>query len=101
MADDGGVLGNLPRSRPGQRSAKRATSGPDTAARRAERRGAPAAEPPASTRRPPKRPEPPPAPPGGSDPVRVVLRAGARVAGTGVKVAAGVAGRVLRRIPRP
>jgi hypothetical protein len=101
MTDDGGVLGNLPRSRPGQRSDKRATSTPGEAARRAERSGAPAAQPAASSVRPPKPPKPPPEPPRGRDPVGGVLRAGAKVAGIGVRVAAGVAGHVLRRIPRP
>ena len=105
MVDDDGVLGNLPRSRPGQRSAKRATAAPAAAARRAERSGAPAAKPAAHTTRPPKAQAPPPPPPEErpetTDPIRGALRAGAKVAGTGVRILAGVAGYVLRRLPRP
>jgi hypothetical protein len=70
MADDGGVLENLPRSRPGQRSAKRSSKGsaPDAsgagrsgakAATRAEERGAKASQPaPGSTARNTARPKP-------------------------------------------
>jgi hypothetical protein len=46
MADDGGVLGNLPRSRPGHRSEKRTEKTAAKAAARAERSGAKAASPP-------------------------------------------------------
>ena len=102
MPDDEGVLSNLPHSRPGQRSDKRAAGAPGAAARRAERTGAPAAEPaPAGTRRP--KPEPPAAAqePEGHGPVGGVLRTGAKLAGFGVRTAAGVAGEVLRRLPRP
>ena len=104
MPDDEGVLSNLPHSRPGQRSAKRAASTAGAAARRAERSGAPAAKPArAATPRPEPKPDPPASTeqPGGRDPVGDVLRTGAKVTGTGVRVAAGVAGHVLRRIPRP
>jgi hypothetical protein len=45
MADDGGVLGNLPRSRPGQRSDKRTGRTAAEAARRAERTDSEAAAP--------------------------------------------------------
>jgi hypothetical protein len=46
MSDDGGVLGNLPNSRPGKRSAKRErpAKSADAAAAKAERSDAPAAK---------------------------------------------------------
>jgi hypothetical protein len=117
MADDGGVLGNLPRSRPGQRSDKRTGKTAAKAAGRAERSGAKAAEPaagakPAASARP--KPRKPPAPEtsprsssptaprdGGGDPVGGAIRTVAGVAGLGAKVAGGVAREVLRRLPRP
>ena len=103
MVDDDGVLDNLPRLRPGQRSAKRATQTSGEAAQRAEQSDAPAAKPAAHTTRPPKAQAPPPPEerPETSDPIRGALRAGAKVAGTGVRILAGVAGYVLRRLPRP
>jgi hypothetical protein len=96
MADDGGVLGNLPRSRPGQRSEKRKEK---TAAR--------AAGPPRSARSkpsaPPKRQSAAPPQPvsGGGDPVGDAIRTVTGVAATGARVAGGVAREVLRRLPRP
>jgi hypothetical protein len=109
MTDDGGVLGNLPRSRPGQRSDKRAS--------RAERSGSKAAAPAAGARpRSSARPkpaagarrvagsaagEPQPSPATGGDPVRGAIRGVAGVALTGAKVATGVTREVLRRLPRP
>jgi hypothetical protein len=97
MTDDQGVLGNLPRSRPGQRSEKRAPRGeraaksttlPKPAA--GPRRAAGSA---AGERRP--------SPPAGSDPVRGAIRGVAGIALTGAKVATGVTREVLRRLPRP
>jgi hypothetical protein len=93
MTDDGGVLGNLPRSRPGHRSDKR--TGKTAAAPRA---GAAKRPEPAATR-----------PPLGDDnaasragdPVGHAIRAAAGVASTGARVAGGVAREVLRRLPRP
>jgi hypothetical protein len=112
MADDGGVLGNLPRSRPGQRSAKRT-----------ERTATPAA---GAKPGPAKRPQKPAtkrsAPAGGAksgaarrpqsaardrpsshagDPVGDAIRTVTGVAATGARVAGGVAREVLRRLPRP
>ena len=79
MEDGGDVLGNLPRTRPGRRSAKRAeTSKP----KRGEQRA----------------PEPPPREP---DPVGDAVRAAAGVAGAGVRVANGITRELLRRLPRP
>jgi hypothetical protein len=84
MTDDDGVLGNLPRSRPGRRSAKRAQAG---AARAPKRRPAASA--------------PRPAPERTSDPVGGALRTATGVAAAGARVANGVAREVLRRLPRP
>ena len=81
--DDAGVLGNLPRTRPGRRSEKRASGATTTAAP------------------PPPEPAPAEAPEGSSDPLGEIVRGGLRVAGTGVRVADSVAREVLRRLPRP
>jgi hypothetical protein len=123
MADDGGVLGNLPRSRPGQRSEKRTEATAARAASRAERSGSKAAAPgsqtggarpkaagskprarkAASSRRTagagPTEEERPVS--GGGDPVGDAVRTVTGVAATGARVATGVAREVLRRLPRP
>jgi hypothetical protein len=93
MSDDRGVLGNLPRSRPGQRSAKRAvkTAG-DRAARPKPAAGARRAAGAAAGERQ--------AAPSG-DPVGTAIRGVAGLAVTGARVANGVAREVLRRLPRP
>jgi hypothetical protein len=105
--DAGEVLGNLPRSRPGKRSEKRASSqkGPAAAAKRAaqgaEQRGGAAARP---GRGAPKRgPAPPPEPgePAALDPVRDAAKLAVRTAGAGLKIAETVSRELLRRIPRP
>jgi hypothetical protein len=126
MAEDGGVLENLPRARPGKRSEKRPAAAPAEAAARAERVGADAAEPArAATPRPhakpsdseraaPRRARPAPSarrqpgdpvpekPAGGHPgPVGGVIRGAVKVAGTGARVVGAVAGEVLRRLPRP
>jgi hypothetical protein len=90
MADEEGVLGNLPRSRPGQRSAKRANKPADTAraGRTAPKRAKPAA----------KRPPPPSQ---SRSPVSGVLRTVTSLAGGGARLAHGAARGVLRRLPRP
>lgn len=87
MTDDReGILGNLPRSRPGVRSDKRAADkGPRAAS--APRQAA-------------SKPPPPPASPSGGA-IEVAVRAAGQVAETGIKVAARVAGGVLRRLPLP
>jgi hypothetical protein len=82
MEDDGGVLGNLPHSRPGRRSPKR----------------------PATPRTPPK-----PSPPASEradqeaqgDRVGDAIRTVTGLAAAGARVANGVAREVLRRLPRP
>jgi hypothetical protein len=97
MADDGGVLGNLPRSRPGQRSEKRMQKTAAKAAERAERSGSKAAAPPKAASRPRAARGTPPA----GDPVGHAIRSVTGVAATGARVAGGVAREVLRRLPRP
>jgi hypothetical protein len=114
QADEGGVLGNLPRSRPGRRSEKRDAGRPSAAAqaaaRKAETTSSAAAEPPRTPRRSTAaRPvEPEPAPEGRGGPVgeaihaaTTVAGAGVRVAGAGARVAGAVAQEGLRRVPRP
>jgi hypothetical protein len=80
MTDDRGVLGNLPRSRPGRRSEKRPN---EPAARpRREPSGGAGERPPA-------------------DPVGDAIRAATGVAAAGARAANGLAREVLRRLPRP
>ena len=119
MADDEGVLGNLPKSRPGKRSAKRAGRPAKAAAKaavKAEAAGTPAAKPPRTTRttaakggsgdrvevraayrakaqREPMQPS--------GDPLSAAVRAAAGGAVTGVRVAGAVTQELLRRLPRP
>jgi hypothetical protein len=112
MADDGGVLGNLPRSRPGHRSEKRtaAKAAPRTERSAAERPAAKAsagrakpgaAKRPQGTATSQRRPtEDAPAARSG-DAVGDTIRTVAGVASTGARVAGGVAREVLRRLPRP
>ena len=123
MNDDGGVLGRLPRSRPGTRSEKRAdVAGPakpkprpaaakPKPAAAAKPKPAAAAKPKPKPTRPqptPERPRPrrpahsaPPAQQRAGDPLTEVLRTGAKVAEGGVKLAGGITRGLLRRIPRP
>ena len=77
--DDRGLLGNLPRSRPGTRSEKRAGASS-------------AEESPAS---------PKPAEPAAGDPVGGALRTAARTAEAGLRTAGDVTREILRRLPRP
>jgi hypothetical protein len=121
MTDEDGVLGNLPRSRPGRRSEKRKPGAPAkasaAAAARAERTGARASKPArASEPRSTARPKPAAGPrraagaaageqqgPPRRDPdaVTSALRTVAGLAGGGARVANGVARELLRRLPRP
>jgi hypothetical protein len=118
-ADDSepGVLGNLPRSRPGRRSTKRsagATPRKQPAAGASSKRGATATRAAATTprakrstgarssasTRPPRsaaseRPAPQPSRQGGDDPLTQAVRLGVKVAETGVKTAVGL----LKRLP--
>jgi hypothetical protein len=115
-AGDGGVLGNLPHSRPGRRSQKRDAGRPGAAAgaaaRKAEatdaaaarparaRRKAPAADPPKPARV--VRGEPSAGAParGTGGPIGDAVHTATKVAGTGVRVAGALAQEVLRRLPR-
>jgi hypothetical protein len=105
MTDDGGVLGNLPRSRPGTRSEKRASAGGAAAAKAprtaSKRPGSAARRQPSAARR--RRPKDEPGRPVGRrrGPVGEVIRGAAKAAETGVRVAGTVAHEVLRRVPRP
>ena len=81
--EEPGLLGNLPRSRPGTRSEKR-----DGRPRRGAEPAADAAS--------PASPQPTPATPSGD-----ALRAAARTAEAGLRTANDVTREVLRRLPRP
>jgi hypothetical protein len=97
MADEEGVLGNLPRSRPGRRSAKRAGN---TADAPSTRRAAPKTAKPHAARPKPAADARPHAP-ASSGPVSGVLRTVTSLAGGGARLAHGAARGVLRRLPRP
>jgi hypothetical protein len=102
--ENDGILGNLPRSRPGVRSEKRASSrsatGPKAAAKPAPKAAAkPRPRPKPRVQEP--SPPPPPPPERSADPIGIALKAGESVALTGLKVAGRVAGEVMRRLPRP
>ena len=114
---DPGVLGNLPRSRPGQRSEKRggtAAASPSTRAKVARAkttakaksssagtRKRESAAPATAKKRPPAEPPRTSLPPqhqrhdSGSDPVAGAVQLAGKVAATPLKVAAGI----LRRLP--
>ncbi len=96
MDDESGVLGNLPRKRPGTRSQKR--DAPARAARAAEQRGTKAARPSTQAKARPKPPQPAPR---RADPVGEAVRTAAKVAGSGLKLADGLTREVLRRLPKP
>jgi hypothetical protein len=111
MADDPGVLGNLPRSRPGRRSEKRGgtwseAAGSGAAAggaseapkRQARARKTATASRSTASRKPQPRPAPPPS---SSDPLSDAIRLAGGVAEASVKTAVKVAGGVLKRLPRP
>ena len=109
MSDDEGVLGNLPRSRPGRRSDKRAGG----AAKGAAPGPKPAADKPkpAATAKPKPaaaKPKPPPAPPRpaaepapGGHPIGTAIRTVTGLAAGGARAANGLARGVLRRLPKP
>jgi hypothetical protein len=106
MAEDGGVLGNLPNSRPGKRSAKRDAGAQSPKAARPRRRTAAVKSdgPDRVVEKPAMRAEVrhDPVPPSASeDPVGAVVRTGASIVGAGVKVAGGITRELFRRLPRP
>jgi hypothetical protein len=82
MTDDGGVLGNLPKSRPGRRSQKRPAK-PQAAAQ----------PPPGAAKRRDEESE--------ADPVGDAIRTATGIAAAGARVANGVARELVRRLPRP
>jgi hypothetical protein len=101
MSDDPGLLGNLPRSRPGTRSEKRASgSAPKPAPAAATPKPRPKAKPRTGAKVSNPRPRPAPEPQQG-DPVSEALKAAARIAGAGARTANGVTREILRRLPRP
>ncbi len=106
MSDDPGLLGNLPRSRPGTRSDKRTSGSAPKAAPRKPKPAAASAAPKAAKPRPRSRPKvanpkPRPVPESQGDPVSEALRAAGRIAGAGARTANGVTREILRRLPRP
>jgi hypothetical protein len=104
--EDAGVLGNLPRTRPGRRSDKRSAGRPaetaGAAARKSETGGGAAAQAPRPKRRRPAAPAPEPAPePRRRGPIEDAVHTAGSIVGTGARIAEGVAREVLRRVPRP
>ena len=115
MTDDGGVLGNLPNSRPGKRSEKRNAGAGRTAKAPAQRKRTAAVKKPGSGDRvvvdrdmrgkgrhdpvPPAPTQVPPSP--AEDPVGAVVRTATGVAVTGVRVAGALSREVIKRLPRP
>ena len=99
-----GILGNLPRSRPGVRSDKRAGGGatpkPPAATPKQPTPKPRATRPPAAKAATPKPPPAPKAAPS-RDPVEQAVHLVGEVAETGIKVVAKVAVGILRRLPRP
>jgi hypothetical protein len=122
--DDPGVLGNLPRSRPGRRSEKRSSGAGarkqpaaggtskrgstqarasatsqrakrSTGAKSGAKSGARPATP--KTRTPPRPTTPPRDTGGGGDPLSQAVRLGGKVAETGVKTAVGILRRITGR----
>ena len=102
MSDDEGVLGNLPRSRPGRRSDKRAGGAAKAAAPRPRPAAAAKPKPAAATPKPPPAPPRPAAEPApGGDPIGTAFRTVTGLAAGGARAADGLARGVLRRLPRP
>ncbi len=126
--EEPGLLGNLPRSRPGTRSDKRADGSgskpapkrsqaakpgvKDTAAKAkkapakprkasAASKKAPAAKRAAATERPAARDRPTPVASKSVPPSPSPLESAVKVAGAGLRVAEGVTRGVLKRLPRP
>ena len=114
MTDDGGVLGNLPNSRPGKRSEKRRSAKPGAGAagaaspKRTQRKRTTAVKKPRSgdrvvadrDMRGKGRQDTFP-PPATEDPVGAVVRTAADAAATGIRVAGAVSRELFKRLPRP
>ena len=104
-AEDAGVLGNLPRTRPGRRSDKRSAGRPaeaaGAAARKSETGGGAAARTPRPKRPRPAAPAPEQAPERRRrGPIDDAVHTAGSIVGTGARIAEGVAREVLRRLPR-
>jgi hypothetical protein len=106
--DEPGVLGNLPRSRPGRRSDKRggtssarakksAPAAKPAAAKRTTRTATPKRKPAAPRPRTQSRPTPAPARQSGGDPLGQAVQLAGKVAAIGVRTAADI----VKRLPRP
>ena len=113
MTDDGGVLGNLPHSRPGKRSEKR-DAGAARSAARPKKASAARGKRTAAVKKPGSgdrvvvehdmgaqvRHDPVP-PPATEDPVGAVVRTATGVAVTGVRVAGALSRELFKLLPRP
>lgn len=98
--EEPGLLGNLPRSRPGTRSDKRGqVGGSKPAPKRSQAAGA--KKPPAPERAPAPKPRPEPVASKSVPPSPSPLQSAVKVAGAGLRVAEGVTREVLKRLPRP
>jgi len=113
VSDDPGVMGNLPRSRPGRRSEKRAggAKGPAKKPRKsatASKSTRATAKRPAAAKAPRARPSAERAPrtsvreerveaPQGQDPITAALRVGMTIGDAGLKAVA----KLVERLPRP
>jgi hypothetical protein len=99
--DEPGVLGNLPRSRPGRRSDKRGGTSTGARARKPPAKKPAAARAKPSTRAKPRtQPRPRPAPAArksSPDPVGQAVELAGKVAAVGLRTAAGI----VKRLPRP
>jgi hypothetical protein len=99
--DEPGVLGNLPRSRPGRRSDKRGGTSAGARAKKPPAKKPAAARAKPSTRAKPRtQPRPRPAPAArksSPDPVGQAVELAGKVAAVGLRTAAGI----VKRLPRP
>ena len=120
--EEPGLLGNLPRSRPGTRSDKRGDAAGSKAAPKRSKPAKPGVKnsaaakkkpaaagakkaapkkPPAPKSQPAPKPRPEPVASKSVPPSPSPLESAVKVAGAGLKVAEGVTREVLRRLPRP
>jgi len=112
--EEPGLLGNLPRSRPGTRSDKRAQTGgskpapkrsqaakPGVKSTAAAKKQAPRKKPSAPKSKPAPAREEPVATSQSKPPATGPLESAVKVAGAGLRMAEGVTREVLRRLPRP
>jgi hypothetical protein len=88
--EDPGLLGGLPRERPGKRSDKRSHGGSGPRSGRPAKRSGPATERPG-----------PPGPGSEEDRPGGPVHGAGRIAGAGLRAAGGLTRGVLRRLPRP